>query len=79
MTTWSPQGRLFQVEYAMEAVKQGSCAVGLKVRQVVGSEAGPLTAWVRRQAVAHGQRCCAAIEGGRAQTAHGAPDTLVKG
>lgn len=30
VTTWSPQGRLFQVEYAMEAVKQGSAAVGLK-------------------------------------------------
>lgn len=30
--TWSPQGRIHQVEYAMEAVKQGSCAVGLKVR-----------------------------------------------
>ncbi|MEW5301049.1 MAG: hypothetical protein WDW38_009381 [Sanguina aurantia] len=30
VTTWSPQGRLFQMEYAMEAVKQGSCAVGLK-------------------------------------------------
>eukprot|EP00877_Chromochloris_zofingiensis_P004340 jgi/Chrzof1/13907/Cz08g17010.t1 len=29
VSTWSPQGRLFQVEYAMEAVKQGSCAVGL--------------------------------------------------
>mmetsp|Transcript_0 Transcript_0/g.1 ORF Transcript_0/g.1 Transcript_0/m.1 type:complete len:287 (+) Transcript_0:130-990(+) len=29
VTTWSPQGRLFQMEYAMEAVKQGSCAVGL--------------------------------------------------
>ncbi|CDR97883.1 proteasome subunit alpha type 1, putative [Babesia bigemina] len=28
--TWSPQGRLFQVEYAMEAVKQGSCCVGIK-------------------------------------------------
>ena len=28
--TWSPQGRLGQVEYAMEAVKQGSAAVGLK-------------------------------------------------
>lgn len=30
VTTWSPQGRLFQLEYAMEAVKQGGCAVGLK-------------------------------------------------
>ncbi|KAH9387677.1 PREDICTED: proteasome subunit alpha type-1-like [Rhagoletis zephyria] len=30
VTTWSPQGRLHQVEYAMEAVKQGSTAIGLK-------------------------------------------------
>ncbi|RKO97500.1 hypothetical protein CXG81DRAFT_20264 [Caulochytrium protostelioides] len=29
-TTWSPQGRIHQVEYAMEAVKQGSAAVGLR-------------------------------------------------
>lgn len=29
VTTWSPQGRLFQVEYAMEAVKQGSAIVGV--------------------------------------------------
>eukprot|EP00920_Eleutheroschizon_duboscqi_P021729 GHVT01051820.1.p1 GENE.GHVT01051820.1~~GHVT01051820.1.p1 ORF type:complete len:160 (-),score=24.13 GHVT01051820.1:571-1050(-) len=28
--TWSPQGRIFQVEYAMEAVKQGTCCVALK-------------------------------------------------
>lgn len=28
--TWSPQGRIFQIEYAMEAVKQGTCCVGLK-------------------------------------------------
>lgn len=30
VTVWSPQGRLFQLEYAMEAVKQGSATVGLK-------------------------------------------------
>lgn len=30
VTVWSPQGRLHQVEYAMEAVKQGSASVGLK-------------------------------------------------
>ncbi len=30
ITTWSPQGRIYQIEYAMEAVKQGSAAVALK-------------------------------------------------
>lgn len=29
VTVWSPQGRLLQVEYAMEAVKQGSACLGL--------------------------------------------------
>lgn len=30
VTIWSPQGRIHQIEYAMEAVKQGSATVGLK-------------------------------------------------
>uniref|UniRef100_A0A0G4FK92 Proteasome alpha-type subunits domain-containing protein n=1 Tax=Chromera velia CCMP2878 TaxID=1169474 RepID=A0A0G4FK92_9ALVE len=30
--TWSPQGRIFQIEYAMEAVKQGTCIVGLRTK-----------------------------------------------
>ena len=30
VTTWSPQGRIHQIEYAMEAVKQGSATIGLK-------------------------------------------------
>ena len=34
-TTWSPQGKLFQVEYAMEAVKQGSICLGLRSKEFV--------------------------------------------
>eukprot|EP00794_Sanderia_malayensis_P009900 gene9901-10913_t len=30
VSIWSPQGRIFQIEYALEAVKQGSATVGLK-------------------------------------------------
>lgn len=30
VTVWSPQGRIHQIEYAMEAVKQGSATVGVK-------------------------------------------------
>lgn len=32
VTVWSPQGRIHQIEYAMEAVKQGSATVGMKSR-----------------------------------------------
>lgn len=30
ITTWSPQGRLYQIEYAMQTVSQGSVCIGLK-------------------------------------------------
>jgi len=30
VSIWSPQGRLYQIEYAMEAVKQGAATVALK-------------------------------------------------
>lgn len=30
VTVWSPQGRIHQVEYAMEAVKLGTATVGVK-------------------------------------------------
>mmetsp|Transcript_15886 Transcript_15886/g.23593 ORF Transcript_15886/g.23593 Transcript_15886/m.23593 type:complete len:246 (-) Transcript_15886:87-824(-) len=35
VSTWSPQGKLHQVEYAMESVKQGSCSLGLRNKDYV--------------------------------------------
>ena len=35
VTVWSPQGRLLQVEYAKEAVKQGSISLGLSNKRYV--------------------------------------------
>eukprot|EP00934_Nitzschia_sp_Nitz4_P002328 Nitzschia sp. Nitz4//scaffold60_size111251//105016//105969//NITZ4_004166-RA/size111251-augustus-gene-0.117-mRNA-1//1//CDS//3329555621//2328//frame0 len=35
VTVWSPEGRLLQVEYAMESVKQGSACVGLRSNEFV--------------------------------------------
>uniref|UniRef100_A0A8D2B7V0 Proteasome subunit alpha type n=1 Tax=Sciurus vulgaris TaxID=55149 RepID=A0A8D2B7V0_SCIVU len=32
VTVWSPQGRINQIDYAMEAVKQVSATVGLKLK-----------------------------------------------
>ncbi|KAH9652329.1 hypothetical protein KPL70_027053 [Citrus sinensis] len=32
VNTFSPEGRLFQVEYAIEAIKLGSTAIGLKTK-----------------------------------------------
>ncbi len=37
-STFSPQGRLHQVEYAMEAVKQGSICIGLTATSTGASE-----------------------------------------
>lgn len=33
--TWSPSGRLFQLEYAMQAIKLGSTAIGMKCKDGV--------------------------------------------
>lgn len=43
VTTWSPQGRLLQLEFACEAVEQGSVLVGM-----VGDGCGVLAALQRR-------------------------------
>ncbi|WRX25840.1 Proteasome alpha-subunit, partial [Theobroma cacao] len=35
VNTFSPEGRLFQVEYAIEAIKLGSTAIGIKTKDGV--------------------------------------------
>ena len=44
--TWSPQGKIMQIDYAMEAVRQGSISIGLKSDDyavLIGLKRGPHT------------------------------------
>ena len=37
LSTFSPEGRLFQVEYSLEAIKLGSTAIGVRVDPKISS------------------------------------------
>lgn len=67
VTVWSPEGRLHQVEYAMEAVKQGSACVGLRSNELV------VLAGLKRCARAAARRWHRATD---AILAHRRPDEL---
>ncbi|KAL0233234.1 hypothetical protein GEMRC1_011979 [Eukaryota sp. GEM-RC1] len=67
VATFSPDGRLFQVEYAMESVKQGSVALGLRsnTHVVLGAlrrSVGSLSSY-QKKAYKYGDHCGSVVSG----------------
>ncbi|KAL0225817.1 hypothetical protein P9112_013141 [Eukaryota sp. TZLM1-RC] len=67
VATFSPDGRLFQVEYAMESVKQGSVALGLRsdthvVLAALKRSVGTLSTF-QRKAYKYADHCGAVVSG----------------
>ncbi|KAL0213255.1 hypothetical protein RCL1_006881 [Eukaryota sp. TZLM3-RCL] len=67
VATFSPDGRLFQVEYAMESVKQGSVALGIKsnthaVLVALKRSVGALSSF-QRKAYTYSEHCGAVVSG----------------
>ncbi|KAH7648846.1 proteasome A type subunit [Cryptosporidium bovis] len=67
VVTWSPQGRVFQIEYAMEAVKQGTTVVGARNNDIVVlvciKKSTSKLAWYQRKLYKIDDHIAAAVSG----------------
>jgi len=72
-TVWSPEGRIHQIEYAMEAVKQGTACIGLKSKThavLVGLKRETDLSSHQQKILVIDDHCAIAISGLRADGQH---------